>query len=74
VFAEMSGGRVEVLVRDTGRGFVYDEADLEAKGKLGIMESMKGRVQELGGTMKLTSEPGRGTEVEFLVPVESTSG
>jgi signal transduction histidine kinase len=71
VFAEAAAGSVEVVVRDTGRGFVYDEDVFEANGKFGILKSMKGRVQELGGTMRLKSDPGRGTEVEFLVPLEA---
>jgi signal transduction histidine kinase len=29
---------------------------------------MKGRIVDIGGTMTVTSAPGRGTEIEFRVP------
>jgi signal transduction histidine kinase len=32
--------------------------------------SMKGRIEELGGTMTLASAPGSGTQVEFRLPGE----
>ncbi|HEY7477250.1 MAG TPA: ATP-binding protein [Actinomycetota bacterium] len=70
VFAERLDGEVVVSVRDDGIGFVLDEATLEREGKLGILKSMKGRIEELGGRMELRSAPGLGTDVEFHVPVE----
>jgi signal transduction histidine kinase len=69
VFAEQSDGRVVVSVRDDGKGFTYDEAQLRAGDKVGILKSMKGRIQSLGGTMAITTSPGSGTEVEFTVPL-----
>ncbi len=69
VFAEQDQGRILVTVRDDGRGFEYDEVALRANGKAGILKSMKGRVEDLGGSMVVTSSTGRGTEVEFLVPL-----
>jgi signal transduction histidine kinase len=71
VFAEEEAGRVVVSVRDNGVGFVYDEAVLKADGKAGILKSMKGRVEDLGGGMAITSDVDRGTEVEFTVPLPS---
>lgn len=72
VFGEVDGGAVTVSVRDDGKGFTYDEQELERKGKVGILKSMKGRVEDLGGRMRIESAPGRGTEVEFWVPLEAT--
>jgi signal transduction histidine kinase len=69
VFAEMRDGTVSVSVRDNGRGFVYDEEAFRAAGKAGMLKSMKGRVEALGGTMHVQSAPGKGTEIEFTVPV-----
>ena len=69
VFAELEGGELVVSVRDDGGGFTYDEAALRADGKIGLLKSMKGRAEQLGGTMRVDSAPGRGTEVEFRVPV-----
>ena len=68
VFAEEDAGAVVVTVRDDGRGFSYDEHRLLAEGKIGLAKSIKGRVEQLGGTMAVTSRPGAGTEVELRVP------
>ena len=68
VFAEVEGDEVVVSVRDDGAGFDYDEEKLQREGKAGMLKSMKGRVEELGGRMTVTSSPGKGTEVEFKVP------
>jgi signal transduction histidine kinase len=69
VFAEEDGGVVVLTVRDDGRGFAYDERRLLAEGKIGLAKSVKGRVEQLGGTMLVTSRPEAGTEVELRVPV-----
>jgi signal transduction histidine kinase len=73
LFAEMEGGNVVITVRDDGAGFVYDEDRLRQEGKLGVLISMKGRVEGLGGTMRVDSAPGKGTEVEFRLPVSSVT-
>jgi signal transduction histidine kinase len=49
-------------------GFEFHESKLREAGKAGILKSMKGRIDDLGGTMTITSGDGRGTEVEFMVP------
>jgi signal transduction histidine kinase len=74
LFAEEDGGAVVVTVRDDGRGFAYDERRLLAEGKIGLAKSVKGRVEQLGGTMLVTSRPGAGTEVELRVPVTAREG
>lgn len=74
VYAEEEDGVVVVSVRDDGTGFDYDEERLRREGKLGILKSMKGRVEELGGSMRIETEPGGGTEVEFRVPAREASG
>jgi signal transduction histidine kinase len=70
VFADLEDSWVIVSVRDNGTGFVYDERDLLAAGKAGLLKSMKGRVEDLGGRMRVKTAPGVGTEVEFRVPHE----
>ena len=69
LFAEEDGDAVVLTVRDDGRGFAYDERRLLAEGKIGLAKSIKGRVEQLGGTMAVTSRPGAGTEVELRVPI-----
>jgi signal transduction histidine kinase len=69
IFAEAQSGWITVSVRDDGIGFVYDEERLKADGKAGLLRSMKGRVESLGGRMRVMSADGLGTEIEFRVPV-----
>lgn len=74
VFAEEEDGQVIVSLRDDGVGFVFDELALLEGGKVGILRSMKGRAEELGGRMDIFSAPGKGTEIEFRVPKEQMDG
>ena len=74
LFAEEDDATVVVTVRDDGRGFAYDERRLLAEGKIGLAKSIKGRVEQLGGTMAVTSRPGAGTEVELRVPTAGGQG
>ena len=39
-----------------------------AEGRLGVSESVCGRVRHLGGTATLTTAPGQGTEWELTFP------
>jgi signal transduction histidine kinase len=74
VFVDAEDGWLVISVRDNGRGFVYDEAQLKAAGKAGLMMSMRGRVEGLGGRMRVDTAPGIGTEVEFRVPLPDGGG
>lgn len=69
VFAEELEDEIVISVRDDGVGFEYDEERLASEGKLGLAKSMRGRVENLGGRMRVQSELGRGTEVEFHLPI-----
>lgn len=55
-------------VSDTGRGFSVEEATKVGEG-LGL-SSMRERVQLLGGALRLSSLPGRGTTVEISIPLD----
>ncbi|MGQ0680505.1 MAG: ATP-binding protein [Actinomycetota bacterium] len=68
VFADELDGQALVTVRDDGVGFEFDEARFRAEGKFGVLNSMKGRIESVGGKMRIESYPGSGTEVEFKVP------
>ncbi|MDI2097431.1 sensor histidine kinase [Ruicaihuangia caeni] len=56
---------VRAMVTDSGVGFDIDEID---EHRLGLRESVVGRLQEVGGTAKLFSTPGQGTTVVLEVP------
>ncbi|MBO0869815.1 MAG: sensor histidine kinase, partial [Micromonosporaceae bacterium] len=56
-------------VRDDGVGFgEHRLAEAAAAGRLGVAQSMRGRIADCGGTTTIDSRPGEGTEVEFWVP------
>jgi PAS domain S-box-containing protein len=60
-------GEVELIVRDSGRGFDV-EAAKQGRG-LGLT-SMRERVRLVGGTIVIDSKPSRGTTVQILVPLQ----
>ncbi|WP_210493602.1 ATP-binding protein [Patulibacter sp. SYSU D01012] len=64
VFAEAEPGRVEVFVRDRGRGF---DPDAIPGDRRGVRESIVGRMRRAGGRATIHSAPGEGTEVELLL-------
>jgi signal transduction histidine kinase len=59
---------VAVYVRDDGIGMMVDGIDEAGQGRLGLLVSIKARVERLGGRARLESNPGGGTEVEFRLP------
>jgi signal transduction histidine kinase len=62
VYLEASSDEVELFVRDRGAGF--DEATV-ATDRHGLRDSIRGRVEKLGGEVRVHSEIGVGTEVQF---------
>lgn len=57
-------GWVELAVGDNGRGF--DPQALPDLGGMGLA-NMRQRVEELGGTLAITSRPGQGTQVKVRI-------
>lgn len=69
VLLDDEGEAVAVSVRDDGAGFASGRlAQAAEAGRLGVAQSIVGRIRELGGEASVTSAPGRGTEVELRVP------
>ncbi|NUR48461.1 MAG: sensor histidine kinase [Hamadaea sp.] len=69
VLVEEEESEVVVTVRDDGAGIVPGRlAEAAAAGRLGVAQSIEGRVRDLGGTTVITSAPGEGTEVEMRIP------
>jgi len=60
---------VTVSVRDEGCGVPPERfAQAAEQGRLGVAQSIRGRIADLHGTVRITSAPGQGTEVELSVP------
>ena len=69
VLVEDEDDTVTVTVRDEGVGMPQNRlVEAAAAGRLGVAQSIRGRVRDLGGTVTITSAPGGGTEVELRVP------
>lgn len=69
VLLEDEPDAVTVTVRDDGPGIAPGRlAAAEREGRLGVAQSIRGRLADLGGTVVVTSAPGEGTEVELRVP------
>jgi signal transduction histidine kinase/phage shock protein PspC (stress-responsive transcriptional regulator) len=62
VYAEVEGKTVFVSVRDRGPGFDLDSIPAD---RMGVRESIIGRMERNGGTARLRAVPGGGTEVEL---------
>ncbi|TDC82226.1 sensor histidine kinase [Micromonospora sp. KC606] len=69
VLVEDEGEMVTVSVRDAGPGIPEGRLDEAARqGRLGWAQSIRGRVADLGGEVRIASTPGEGTEIELVVP------
>ncbi len=64
VYAELSGERIQVYVRDRGAGF---DPTAVPQGRRGVRESIIGRMQRADGKAAVRALPGGGTEVEITI-------
>ena len=71
VFAEVEPTSVTVFVRDRGKGF---DPDLVPDDRHGLADSIRGRMTRHGGTCKVRTAPGEGTEVQLAMPVKAGKG
>ncbi len=69
VYVEISAGAVEAFVRDRGIGF---DVAATTEGH-GITQSIRARLERIGGSADIESAPGQGTEVRLSVPLEVTA-
>jgi signal transduction histidine kinase len=68
VLLEDLGDEVVLSVRDDGPGIPDGRlASAEAEGRMGVAQSIRGRVEALRGTLELQTGPGEGTEWEVRV-------
>jgi len=64
--ARCAGERLELAVRDDGRGFTASDAP--AEGHFGLL-LMRERARAAGGSLSIESDPGRGTRVSLDLPL-----
>lgn len=64
VFAEVDEDMVEVFVRDRGAGFDLDGVDDD---RLGVKHSIIDRMSRHGGSARIRTAPGEGTEVRLEI-------
>jgi len=64
VYAEVEPDQVTVFVRDRGLGF---DLDAVSEDRLGVRQSIIGRMQRNGGKATVRSVPGEGTEVQLAM-------
>jgi signal transduction histidine kinase len=62
VYAEVDGEDVMIFVRDRGRGFDLDAVPAD---RMGVRESIIGRMERNGGKAEIRTAPGEGTEVRL---------
>ncbi|HEX2283305.1 MAG TPA: DUF5931 domain-containing protein [Mycobacterium sp.] len=69
VLLEDLGDRVTVSIRDDGVGIADGRLEKAVdEGRVGVAKSIVGRMESLGGSAKLNTGPGCGTEWELTVP------
>jgi signal transduction histidine kinase len=71
VYAEVTDDRYQVFVRDSGPGFNPKRIPAD---RLGIRESIVGRVERHGGFAAVASRRGQSTEVTISVPRSAENG
>ncbi|WP_104195980.1 sensor histidine kinase [Cryobacterium sp. M15] len=65
VAVESDLSTISLLITDAGRGFTESES---ASDRLGIRQSVRRRIEQLGGSVLIWSRPGAGTNVRLTVP------
>jgi signal transduction histidine kinase len=65
VYGELTPERLEIFVRDTGRGFERQHVPADRRG---LRESVLGRMERAGGSASIVSAPGQGCEVALVLP------
>jgi signal transduction histidine kinase len=59
------GDELRLVIADDGAGF---DVDAPRRADALGLTSMRERTEGLGGTFRLTSEPGSGTRIEVMLP------
>lgn len=71
VYAEVEPDGVSIYVRDRGVGFDPEQVP---RDRHGLADSIRDRVQRHGGSVRVRTAPGEGTEVQMRMPRSAPSG
>lgn len=66
VSVESDDDTISVMVADAGRGFTLTGS---GHGRLGLRQSVRRRIDRIGGSVTIWTRPGAGTTVRLTVPV-----
>ena len=69
VLVDLDETQVSATVEDNGKGFDIDPV-MEDEGAAHGIRMNKSRIEQVGGTFEIKSQPGEGTRITFSVPVE----
>ncbi len=70
VSMRLDDAELAIAVADNGRGFDVEQASGDGNG----LYNMQQRMKAVGGRLEITSRPGRGTIVRFIVPRSRLAG
>jgi signal transduction histidine kinase/phage shock protein PspC (stress-responsive transcriptional regulator) len=70
LYVEVEPDVVHVFVRDRGAGFDPDSVSTDRHG---LANSIQGRMERNGGTVRLRTAPGEGTEVQLEMPCSTVT-
>lgn len=60
---------LSISIQDDGHGFELIDGEIQSDGHFGL-QMMRERVDKIGGSIRISSQPGSGTEVLVCVPME----
>lgn len=69
VSLEAARGQLRVAVSDRGHGFTPRDEETARQGHHMGLQMLRNRVKEVGGTLAIDSQPGRGTRVVATLPI-----
>ncbi|WP_156109886.1 sensor histidine kinase [Cryobacterium sp. MLB-32] len=70
VSVESDDETVSVMVTDAGSGFTLKDSGL---GRLGLRQSVRRRIDRVGGSVTIWTRPGAGTTVRLTVPLANSA-
>ena len=59
---------LKIVIADDGKGFDCNKVRPRLKGGHGL-QNMKTRAKQLNGTLTINSEPGKGTQIQLIIPL-----